>query len=105
MTQPSLMYVGLLKDVLEHAGQLLLMLITLDKVLMSHMTLRDHCSVYQHTITKAIHDTAKFNVCGIVKGCVGACRPAVANVPHPRSSDHESHDLAGPLQCLPAHHH
>lgn len=47
---------------LEHIGQLLLQLITLDEVLMSHMTLRDHWGSYQHSVGKAIIDNAKFRV-------------------------------------------
>jgi len=51
-----------MQDVLEHMGHLLVMLVTLDEVLMSHMTLRDHWNSYQHSVSKATHDTARFQV-------------------------------------------
>ncbi|XP_054280077.1 WASH complex subunit 4-like [Macrosteles quadrilineatus] len=51
-----------MQDVLEHTGQLLVMLVTLDEVLMSHMTLRDHWNCYQHSVSKAVHESARFHV-------------------------------------------
>ncbi|XP_046682962.1 WASH complex subunit 4 isoform X1 [Homalodisca vitripennis] len=49
-----------LQDVLDHMGHLLLILITLDEVMMSHMTLRDHWQSYQLTVSKVIHDSVRF---------------------------------------------
>uniref|UniRef100_A0A1B6CFX9 WASH complex subunit 4 N-terminal domain-containing protein n=1 Tax=Clastoptera arizonana TaxID=38151 RepID=A0A1B6CFX9_9HEMI len=51
-----------LQEVFEHIGKLLTLIITFDEVINSHVTIKDHFSIYQDTVQAAIQDTDKFNM-------------------------------------------